>query len=151
GPCAKGFVDVKMTETDLPWFLDKSRLVDFINAQARVSVRALAGSDRTLPISAVEPDPKTVEATLYDAGGNKIGSAMLDKCTSSGGNKICDSSNHPLHVTMDNSAGGGAFNYSHMTTRLALSGSTSTTCGNVLVSCYDNLLWVRGYSDQPLV
>jgi hypothetical protein len=148
-PCAAGFVDVKMTETNLPWFFDKSRLVNFINAQARVNVKQVAGSKKTMPISAIEPDPKTVKATLFDAGGNQIGTANLNSCTSSGGSKVCDSSSNPLTVTMDNSANSGQFDYSHMTARITLSGSTSTTCTDLLVSCYDNLLWVRGYSDQP--
>ena len=148
-PCSTGFVDVKMTETDLPWFLQKSRLVSFINAQARVSIKQIASSARTLPFSAIEPDPKTVLATLYDATGKQIGTALLDHCTSSGGNKLCDSSNHPVSVTMDNSAGGGAFDYSHMTARITLSGSASTTCTDALVACYDNLIWVRGYSAAP--
>jgi Putative Flp pilus-assembly TadE/G-like len=148
-PCKAGFVDVKMTETDLPWFLAKSKVVHFINAQARVAVKALSASDKTLPVAAIEPDPKAIKATLYDANKQVIGTALLDNCVASGGSKLCDSSKHKLSVKMDNSA--GTLDYSHMTVKMAVSGTTDTTCGNPLVSCYDNLLWIRGWSDQPTV
>ena len=39
-PCTARMLDVKMTETDLPWFMRAANL-DFINATARVSVRQL--------------------------------------------------------------------------------------------------------------
>ena len=38
GPCAGAMVDVKLTETDLPWFLKVTKIVPFINAHARVSI-----------------------------------------------------------------------------------------------------------------
>src|SRR5215218_4275224 len=57
-PCGTGMIDVKMTETDLPWYIkpvagrlgDASPIVPFINAQARISVNQLEASAGSLPL-----------------------------------------------------------------------------------------------------
>jgi len=49
-PCTAQMVDVKMTETNLPWFLRAGKLVPFINAHARVSLLQIDTQNGALPV-----------------------------------------------------------------------------------------------------
>ena len=79
-PCDTGFVDAKVTETDLPWFFqlteagtyftDKFGLTDsetaFIDAQARVTLRSLVGRKGTLPLGVEDVNPKSGHVWIYE-------------------------------------------------------------------------------------
>jgi hypothetical protein len=155
GPCDARMVDVKMTETDLPWFF-KAANVPFINAHARVEIRqadVLAGS---LPVGVPDVHPKSARVTFIDeSNGSVLGSRDLtSQGSATGGLTLWDNSASPLPLTV---------NARHIGVRVALGGRSSTTCGDPLVECYDlgstnGILYARGWTaagtvgthDQPL-
>jgi hypothetical protein len=65
GPCAARMVDVKMTETDLPWYF-KLANVSFIDAHARVSIFQATESAGSLPIGVPDVNPKSAKVTFVD-------------------------------------------------------------------------------------
>jgi hypothetical protein len=150
GPCASKMVDVKMTETDLPWFWGTG-IVPNINAQARVQLFKDTEAEQLLPIGVQEAAPRKVRAYVVDeATGTAISgaSAILAAHGNTGDMANFDNEGSPLTFAVP--AGTSALGV-----RVALSGSTSTTCGDALVSCYDSvttthgLSYIRTWSDQP--
>jgi hypothetical protein len=84
-PCTAQMVDVKVTETDLVGrfsplrFLNVFGFVDFIDARARVELRALEETTDLMPLAVEDVNPKTVRAWLYDEDtGESLGSAELE-------------------------------------------------------------------------
>jgi hypothetical protein len=151
-PCVAKMVDVKLTETDLPWFL-KFAQVSFINAHARVEIRKKLTSKHSLPVGVPEPGPKKAKALFVDeATGTVIASTDLLRTGTAGGLAIWSNSASPVPVTIDASRIG---------LRIVLSGSTSTQCGDPLVDCYGagtssaiaagtaGLARIRGYAGTP--
>ena len=134
-PCDAGMLDVKLTEVDLPWFLpsffgDISN-VEFINAQARVSVNQIDSSVGALPVGVPDTNPKSAHATfINEATGAVIGSTDLVKTGTSNGLAVWDNAGTPLPVTL------GAADQK-VGVVIALGGLSSTTCGQPLVTCYD--------------
>lgn len=145
GPCEAKMLDVKLTETDLPWFFklfgDK---VPFINAQARISILKQTTSIGPLPVGVPEVDPtKAIARFVDEATGAVIASTPLTKTGTDGGLAIWSNADAPLPVTVDAARIG---------VRIVLSGSESTACGDPLVACYDagsanGLALIRGYSN----
>jgi hypothetical protein len=139
GPCQAGMLDVKLTEIDLPWFippvgfLEKAvpSKVSFINAQARVSINQLDSRAGSLPVGVPDTNPKSARATfINEATGAVLGSTSLVKTGTSSGLAVWDNADAPLPVELasgDVSVG----------VVIALGGTTSTTCGQPLVNCYD--------------
>lgn len=67
-PCTAGAIDVKVTETNLPWFFQLVN-VNHINAQARVSIENLTSVNSGLsPLAEPLPTPNAVTAYLVDEG-----------------------------------------------------------------------------------
>lgn len=149
-PCTSKMVDVKLTETDLPWFLKATQVVPFINAHARVSIFQKATSTGLLPISAIDVNPKAARAYFVDETTSPptvIASTPLAPSGTSGGlatwSNPMDSSGVPRPVSVNIPS-------RDIGVRIALSGSTSTTCGDPLVACYDassanGVVHIRGY------
>jgi hypothetical protein len=152
-PCTAKFVDVKMTEKDVPLIFSTAFLpVAHINAQARVKLFQVDGGKGLLPLGVQEAAPRKVRAYVVDeATGTPIpgASAVLATAGSSGG--LVRFNNDAAPVTFDVPAG-----TSRLGVRLALSGTdTSTTCGDQLVNCYDSasangLSFIHTWSDAPL-
>ncbi len=79
-PCDTGFVDVKVTETDLPWFFqlteagtfftDTFGITDsetaFIDGRARVTLKTLVGRKGTLPLGVEDVNPKSAHVWIYE-------------------------------------------------------------------------------------
>ena len=141
-PCSARFVDIKITESTLPWFFGLG-VVPAINAHARVEIQALRRAVGALPVAVPDIDPKVGRAYFIDeATGTVLASAPLTKTGSSGGLAAWDNSAAPVSVPISSSRIG---------VRIALGGGTSTTCGQSLVQCYDlgssnGILFVRGWS-----
>ncbi len=146
-PCTARMVDVKLTETDLPWYFNVpgfllSGKVNYIDAHARVEVKALQRLSGALPVGVPDVRPKKGEVRFIDeATGAVIASTPITSKGPSGSLTIWDNSEAPLTVPI---------NASRIGVRVALSGSNSTTCGDPLVECYDagsanGLLFMRGY------
>ena len=59
-------VDVKLTETDLPWFLEVTKIVPFINAHARVSIFQADTISGALPVGVPDPRPERAQVVFVD-------------------------------------------------------------------------------------
>jgi hypothetical protein len=142
-PCDAKMIDVKLTETDLPWYF-KVAHVPFINAHARASllqVDTLAGA---LPVGVPDVSPKKVRVSFIDeSNGSVLGTTDLSREPGTvNGLAVWNNSAAPLSVTT---------NASHIGVRVALGGHTSATCGDPQVNCFDagssnGLLYARGWS-----
>jgi len=138
-------VDVKMTEADLPWFFGLD-VVPAINARARVQIQSLSyANGGALPIAVPNMEPKRGRVMFVnEQTGQVIASAELTKTGFDSSTGLDVWQNSPVAVPIDTSSIG---------VRVALSGTTSSvTCGDPLVDCYDNgsangLVHIRGFSD----
>ena len=144
-PCDARMIDVKLTETDLPWFF-KAANVDFINAHARVSLMSINRASGALPVGVQDVNPKAAKVQFVnEATGEVLGSRDLTSAGTSGDLSLWSNSGDPVPV--DISA-------AHIGMRVILSGSNSTTCGQPLVECYQpdaeggrGIVYIRGWSD----
>lgn len=143
--CGSGMVDVKLTETDLPWFLKAAQFVPFINAHARVSIIQAETVSGALPIGVPDPRPARARVTFIDeVTGAVLGERNLTR-VGDPDSPNWDNSGDPLPLTVDRPGIG---------IRVALSSTTSGpfACGDPLVDCYDTasatgpLLHIRGWS-----
>jgi hypothetical protein len=159
-PCTSQMVDVKMTETDLPGrfsplrFLNVLGFIDFIDARARVELRALEQTTDLLPLAVEDLNPKRVHVWLYDEDtqellgeaelmpdGNEDGLLMYDNSVTSGGT--------PMAVDFRRETING-----HDVTKqrvgavVGFSGSDSINCADPGVECYgtaaDGVTRIRG-------
>ena len=160
-PCSAGMIDVKMTETDLPWYFKPLAgmlgRVPYINAQARISVLQMDSSAGALPVGVPDANPVSARAWFIDEdSGTVLGTTALTKVGTSNGLGVWDNAAAPLPVTF------GSANQ-RVGVAVALGGSSSTTCGAVMVECYDTnasliggvpsrgIVFVRGYSQAGTV
>ena len=162
-PCAASAIDVKLTETDLPWYFKPvagllgggSPVVPFINAHARISVNQVETTAGALPIGVPDVNPKSAHAWFIDEDTHAVlGQTVLTKVGTSNGLVVWDNAAVPLPVKFDTAN-------VNVGVVVALGGLASTTCGQVLVQCYDaqasttvatglpstGILRVRGYSN----
>ena len=144
GPCAAKMIDVKMTETDLPWYF-RVAAVPFINAHARVTINQVDRQAGALPVAVPEVNPKAVKAVFIDEStGATIGESDLTKEGSpdpTTGLAIWDNASNQFPLSVDRDKIG---------VRILVSSTTSTTCGDPLVGCYDSgssngILVIRGW------
>jgi Putative Flp pilus-assembly TadE/G-like len=141
-PCAARFVDVKMTESSLPWFFGLS-VVPAINARARVTIQSLQSQRGALPVAVPDIDPKVGRAWFIDEVTDTVlASTPLTKVGFTGGLAVWDNAAAPVSVPISGSRIG---------VRIALGGGTSTTCNEDLVECYDlgsedGIVFARGWS-----
>ncbi len=140
-PCSTGFVDVKATETDAPWYLKVGALVGLanptINAHARVNLFTLESGGGFLPIALPVPDPRSAAVQFVnESTGTVIASSALTRNGAANGLAIWDNSSAPISLPV---------NTANIGVRVILSGSSSTTCGDTLVQCYTGVDYVRGF------
>jgi hypothetical protein len=134
-PCDTGYVDVKLTEESTPPFFAFIGSHD-VRARARVQVFKLRRSNKLLPIAVPDPDPRVARAFFVDESKLPsdptyvLASVPLTRNGSQGGLAIWDNSGAPVPVPIT---------AEHVGVRVALGGDTSTTCGEILVDCYDSL------------
>jgi hypothetical protein len=164
--CTAKYVDIKATETDLPWFLGFGGIVSRINAHARVSVLQQSSSNSTLPIAVPNPKP-TIAGAIFinEANGNVVGTVALHDAGVSGSLQMygsdagtwADIAQLPAHTGVVIALSGrpaGSF---------SLAGTLATVCGQPLTDCYDSsadpptqgLSYIRGFNPnisgaQPL-
>ncbi len=143
-PCAAKMVDLKLTEADLPLFfgvIPGLSVVPAINARARVSIQQLSYASGSLPIAVPDVDPTKAQAKFIDeTTGAVLATTDLTNSGVANGLSIWDNSGSPVSVPV---------NTSRIGLRVTLSGTTSTTCGDPLVDCYDlgspdGIVHVRG-------
>jgi Flp pilus assembly protein TadG len=142
-PCDTGYVDVKLTEHDTPPFFPFVGSND-VRAKARVQVFKIRRSSKLLPIAVPDPDPKVARAFFVNEAlpandpNYLLAEVPLARNGSSGGLALWDNSGAnpdvpaavPVNVPIT---------ADHVGVRIALGGNTSTTCGELLVDCYDSL------------
>lgn len=149
-PCNAAMADVKVTETNLPWYM-QALSVPFINAHARVSILEETSQAGALPVAARSNVPAAATAYFVDESTgsliNTCGASGTAPCTTplsqdASGNWSNASAALPMNVTT-----------SAIGVRVALSGDpTTTTCGSPSVVCYDStnshlgVLHVQGWS-----
>ncbi len=157
-PCEASMIDVKATEAGLPWFF-RVGSVEAINAHARVAIESVSTVSGGLPIAVPDVDPKQARAFFVDEStGLDIPGASVELTKGAAVNGLSTWSNDgaPVAVTINTAANPAACpSRGCIGVRIALSGGTSTTCGDPLVECYETgttkgLVYVRGYSQQAL-
>jgi Putative Flp pilus-assembly TadE/G-like len=156
-PCETGMVDVKLTETDLPWWFDITQDVDYINAHARVEFHEVDTLSGAMPFGVPDVKPMTARIWFIDeatgqtltASDGTPATQLLTRKIYDSGIATWDNVDQPVDVTFP---GGEP---SRIGVRVALSGSTSTNCGDPLVECYDlgnvnqGILYARAWSRDP--
>jgi Flp pilus assembly protein TadG len=150
-PCGDSMLDVKVTETNLPWYLQAGGL-NYMNAHARVSWSATGAG--FLPLAVDETSPLAATAYFVDeTSGAVIASApLVNSHTLVGGSgayasdEVWSSVASPASVPVSTSTIGVI---------IALSGDpTTTSCSASPVTCFpqntggtgDDLVRIQGYS-----
>jgi Putative Flp pilus-assembly TadE/G-like len=149
-PCTANMVDVKVTETDLPWWFALGD-VDFLNAHARVQLRTIDSLAGAAPLGVPDVNPVRAKAIFIDESKalsdptRVLGSKELTRQSYSNGMAVWDNSGDALGLDV---------NAERIGVRIALSGGDETDCGEELVECYDmdpaenGVLYARGWSDE---
>lgn len=144
-PCDAKMVDVKATETDLPWWFQLGS-VDFLNAHARVEFKNIDSLQGAVPFGVPDVNPVKAKIVFVDEDtGTELGSRVLTRKSYTNGMALWDNSENPLGLDVA---------AKNIGVRVILSGSDSLTCGDELVECYDagaagGVLYARGWSDAP--
>ena len=143
-PCAAKMVDVKITESNLPFFFGLgANFVPAINAHARVEIQALDTAAGALPVGVPDVNPTSARAWFVNENtGEVLASTPLANGAPVSGLSVWDNSASPVSVPI---------NGAHIGVRVAFSGGSSTTCGDPLVECYDlasgnGIVHARGWS-----
>jgi Putative Flp pilus-assembly TadE/G-like len=157
-PCTAHYVDIKATETDLPWFLGFGGLVPKINAHARVSLLQEGSSNGTLPIAVPNPLPTVAAAIFINEGNGAIlGTELLNPVGTSGQLELYGSgtSGLPL-VTVAATTGVVIALSGKPAASFSTTGTLAQICQQNLTDCYDassdppthGLSYIRGYSES---
>jgi hypothetical protein len=164
-PCAASKVDVKMTETDLPWFLRVPFVVPAINAHAQVAFNLVSQLKGQLPIGVVDVNPQSGAVIFYDEASpgtlSTTYARYLRKIGAAGGlnewsNTDSSGSATPISVVMPPSGRLGAVvafssDGPPHSASMSISGTVTEICGRARVDCYNDpaasgLLFAHGYS-----
>ena len=153
-PCASKFVDVKMTEANLPWFM-KLAVVPAINAHARVSILQKNGGAGGLPVGVPDSNPHGAAAIFVnEVTGSVIGTQALtsSQVLTLNGETLTEWTGNPVSVNIASARTGvvvalaGKAGWSP-------SGTLSQICSESLVTCYQGadtgpwtgLSYIHGY------
>jgi Flp pilus assembly protein TadG len=148
-PCEAGMVDVKLTETKLPWYWRAFSSVPYINAHARVEILRQTGGTGFEPLAVAQTAPVAAKAYFVDEDNNDAilaEQALSDLGPNSSGQEVWANPT-PLAVQI---------NKPHIGVVIALSGNPKDTkCGDALVVCFDksattgpSLLHIQGWSAE---
>lgn len=147
-PCESSMIDLKLTETDLPYFF-RLASVDHINAHARVEINRANELENFIPISVIDQRWERGEVTFFNesppAGQpSELGRRALVKQGVNGNGLAILGTANDLPITFN-------ADVDRVTVRVAISSTSSTTCGDAGVRCYDDVLFARGYEGAPVV
>lgn len=154
-PCEAKMIDVKLTETDLPWLLRATGIVPFINAQARVEIRRQTIAKNLIPLGVPSPSPKKARAFFVDESktpgqaGYVVTSTDLVRDGAQGALALWTNTASPLPVNINPARIGVRVALGDSDTPLV--GSYATVCALALVNCWDfgaanGLANIRGWS-----
>jgi Flp pilus assembly protein TadG len=156
-PCTAGMVDVKLTETNLPWYLRLFSLgAPRVNAHARVEILERTTATGSLPVAVNDLNPKAIEAYFVDeatgeqlTAGGKPAAATLKYIRANGALAVWSNEIEPYGLGVSKPGIGVRVAISG---RSSLSGNMSTDCAQSLVICYDStsssagILHIQGWS-----
>jgi Flp pilus assembly protein TadG len=151
-PCEANMIDVKMTETNLPWYWRALSTVPYINAHARVEILQQTTASKVQPLAVSESAPTAAEVYFVNEDNNNaiIAKAPLKDIGVNGqGQQVWANSEAPLSVALSKTNATTA----HIGVLIALSGKAGdTTCPeHEYVKCFDEktgpLLHIAGYSN----
>jgi hypothetical protein len=154
-PCAAKYIDIKATETDLPWFM-RLGVVSRINAHARVSVVQQSSSNSTLPIAVPNPKPTAAGAIfINEATGAVLGTVPLGDVGVSGSLQMYASA-PGAHATVQVATHTGVVIAlsGRPAASFSLAGTLTAICQQQLTDCYDasadppvqGLSYIRGFN-----
>jgi hypothetical protein len=155
-PCEAGMIDVKLTETELPWYIRVFKSifngVPYTNAHARVQILQVNRAKSVAPLAVAQTAPVAARAYFVneDKGNEVIGSVpLIDTGTNPQGQAVWSNPTNPFPLEVKKTAGSVA----HIGVKIALSGNPSDTkCGDALVQCFDEqtgpMLHIAGYSEE---
>jgi Flp pilus assembly protein TadG len=155
-PCTAEMVDVKLTETNLPWYFRLFSLgAPRVNAHARVEILERTTATGSLPVAVNDLNPRSVEAYFVDEAtgeqlsvGGKPAAATLKHTGANGA--LAEWSNVAEEYGLQVGKPGIGVRIA-ISGRSSLSGNMSTDCAQSLVICYDassssvGVLHIRGY------
>ncbi len=158
-PCAAKYIDIKATETNLPWFMGFGGIVAKINAHARVSVLQQGSASSTLPIAVPNPKPTAAGAIfINEATGAVLGSVALGDVGVSGSLQMYASA-PGAHATVQVAAHTGVVIAlsGRPAASFSLAGTLTQICQQQLTDCYDasadppvqGLSYIRGFDPNP--
>jgi Flp pilus assembly protein TadG len=150
-PCSAGMVDVKVTETNLPWYLNIFNSVPYINAHARVEILQETSARGIEPLAVAQTAPVAAKAYFVneDKSNEVLASVPLKQTSTNAQGQGVWSNTEPASVAIKKTNATSA----HIGVVIALSGSAShTKCGESYVQCFDEqtgpLLHIAGYSNE---
>jgi hypothetical protein len=165
-PCGKMYLDVKGTESNLPWFFGlASNVVPAINAEARVALQQANALGGLLPIGVRDVEVKTA-AVLFindaNPAGNPLDAEYLTHTGNTGNMQNWSNSTSQAMVTVAPRTS-AIILLSSRSSGVSIDPSTMTTaqiCAQPQVECYHDaggatftpttgLAFVRGYSNTP--
>jgi len=165
-PCKAGYVDLKATDANLPWFL-AGRVVPAINAHARVRIAQVTQLVGALPLAVQDVSPKQVAAIFVNENAaNFLTNAAAVLATKQLAADGAQTLNGKSVLVWDNIGAAVSVNIATANTGViyalsgvtswSLSGSVSTICTQTFVTCYASdpatgaatggLSFIHGYS-----
>jgi len=147
-PCAAKMLDVKVTETDLPWFL-KAASVSFIDAHARVELQKERVGKKLVPLGIPNINPKKVRAFFVDESKSStdaayvIAFADLDR-TGTAGPLAIWSNPVAVSVPIGASVDKIGVRIALGDTSAPLTGTYTAICASTFVNCYDKGAAAKG-------
>jgi hypothetical protein len=131
-PCEAGMVDVKLTETELPWYMRP--FTGVVDAHARLQILGDSVTSGAEPFAEPLPTPNTMTATLIDETNGDATIAGPITLTPSGDHRSWTTSSS-VPVTFNDAKATGTI---AVGLRIAMTGGSTATCGAGGVSCYQN-------------
>jgi hypothetical protein len=138
-PCEALMVDVKATETGLPWYWRAFHSVPYINAHARVEILQQTRATKVEPLAVAETAPVAAAAYFVDEDAKTVlkKTVLSDLGPNSEGQDVWANPASPAEL---------AITHPHIGVVIALSGNKSdTTCGDPNVVC----LGRKSANEQP--
>jgi Putative Flp pilus-assembly TadE/G-like len=170
-PCAAGYIDVKATDANVPWFLAK-KLVPAIDAHARVSILQIASLAGSLPLAVRDVSPLDAGAIFVNEDvanfQTSLAAVLGRRQLTAGANQLLNGVNvtawtgGPVSVTVpsrspDSDVGvvmavcsNPAICGPSKGTAWLTGGTVAAVCGQLYVSCFNSdqtgLDFIHGYS-----
>jgi hypothetical protein len=154
-PCTTKFVDVKMTEANLPWYL-RLAVVPAINAHARVSILQKNGGAGSLPVAVPDSNPVAAAAIYVDEVNGAVLAAQpltTTQTVTANGESLTLWTGAAVSADIQSAQTGVVVALSGKNGWVP-SGTLSQICNQVLVQCYQGgetgpwlgLSHIQGYS-----